>query len=159
MEKSASVDKVLLHKLQKSRLAVLSTSDRKGQSHPSVVWYFMLNDAFELFILTRRHTQKYKDILVNPKVGLVVGFGPKPDTIQMHGIAKPMKKVAARGMLAEAIENNPPLKKRYLKLGSSSPFLKMKGLDMGFIHIRLTWVRRMYVPRGKKSAVYQEIRP
>src|SRR5262245_24632565 len=86
---------LVLNQLQKCHFAVLSTIDKEGMSHSAGVSYGVSKrgDQLAIYVMTRRHLQKARDIEQNPAVSLVIPvprpllwFIP-PATIQLHGRA------------------------------------------------------------------------
>lgn len=87
---------LLVKHLRKHHFAVLSTSDDHGISHSAGVNYGISTPAGDLvlYVMTRRHLRKARNIAQNPNVSLVVplrrpllGFLPPP-TIQLRGRAE-----------------------------------------------------------------------
>lgn len=64
--------------------AALGTSTNDGQSHVSSIFYFVDGD-FNFFFLTAANTQKYNNLIANPKASIAIGFGPDYTTIQSQG--------------------------------------------------------------------------
>ena len=86
---------LVLKQLRRCHFAVLSTVDKEGRSHSAGVNYGVSRPGGELaiYVMTRRHLQKARNIASNPDVSLVVPvprvllwFVP-PATIQLHGRA------------------------------------------------------------------------
>jgi general stress protein 26 len=89
-----TLELVLKH-LRKNHFAVLSTVDREGMSHSAGVNYGASSprDELAIYVMTRRHLQKARNIASNPNVSLVIpiprlllSFIP-PATMQLHGHA------------------------------------------------------------------------
>jgi nitroimidazol reductase NimA-like FMN-containing flavoprotein (pyridoxamine 5'-phosphate oxidase superfamily) len=90
-----TLDQVLAE-LRKQHFAVLSTADDEGTPHSAGVNYGMsaAGARIALYVMTRRHLRKTRNIARNPQVSLVVpvtrrllSFLP-PATIQVHGRAE-----------------------------------------------------------------------
>ena len=86
---------LVLNQLRRCHFAVLSTVDKDGMSHSAGVSYGVSKpgDELAIYVMTRRHLQKARNIAHNPSVSLVIPvprpllwFVP-PATIQMHGRA------------------------------------------------------------------------
>jgi len=89
---------VVLGHLRRRDFAVLSTVGKEGTPHAAGVNYGVSRAGrdFVLYVMTRTHLQKARNIAENPNVSLVVpltrrllGFLPPP-TIQLHGRAEIM---------------------------------------------------------------------
>lgn len=96
MSSCAVTVELLVKHLRKHHFAVLSTSDEHGFSHSAGVNYGISTSAGDLvlYVMTRRHLLKARNIAQNPHVSLVVPlrrgllwFLPPP-TIQLRGRAE-----------------------------------------------------------------------
>ena len=95
-----TVDRVtfefVLKELRNHHFAVLSTSDERGMPHSAGVNYGVSGQGSDLmiYVLTRRHLRKARNIAQNPNVSLVVPLTRRilwflpPPTIQLHGHAE-----------------------------------------------------------------------
>src|SRR5262245_163006 len=86
---------LVLNQIRKCHFAVLSTVDIDNMSHSAGVSYGVSNpgDELAIYVMTRRHLQKARNIAHNPAVSLVIPV-PKtllwfipPPTIQLQGRA------------------------------------------------------------------------
>lgn len=96
---------IVLKQLRKRDFAVLSTVDENGIPHSAGVNYGVSRQGrdFALYVMTRRHLKKTRNIEQNPNVSLVipvtrrlVWFLPPP-TIQLHGTAEILDWTDAEG--------------------------------------------------------------
>ena len=86
----------LLAELRAHDLAVLATADEAGQPHAAGVTYGVSPPGrpLALYVMTRRHLQKARDVAQNPNVALVVPLPRRllwfvpPATIQLRGRAE-----------------------------------------------------------------------
>ena len=86
----------LLAELRAHDLAVLATADEAGQPHAAGVTYGVSPPGRDLalYVMTRRHLTKARDIAQNPRVALVVPLPRRllwfvpPATIQLRGRAE-----------------------------------------------------------------------
>jgi Pyridoxamine 5'-phosphate oxidase len=93
--KSLTAD-VVLSSLRRNHFAVLSTVGRDGASHSAGVNYGVANSSSgpALYVMTRRHLQKARDIQSDGRVSLVVPIRRRllwflpPATIQLRGGAE-----------------------------------------------------------------------
>jgi general stress protein 26 len=92
-EHEARIVRNALAALRNNHFAVLSTLDAGGASHSAGVSYGLSTerDTLTMYVMTRRHLRKSRNIALNPNVSLVV---PMPRrllwflpaaTIQLHG--------------------------------------------------------------------------
>jgi general stress protein 26 len=87
---------LVLRELRAQNFAVLSTVDDAGRPHSAGVNYGVSppGQALTLYVMTRRHLQKARDIAQNPDVALVVPLRRRllwflpPATIQVRGRAQ-----------------------------------------------------------------------
>lgn len=87
---------VVIGQIRRQHFAVLSTVGRDGAPHSAGVSYGSTNpgDAFTIYVMTRRHLLKARNIESDPRVSIVIpvprpvlSFLP-PATIQLHGRAE-----------------------------------------------------------------------
>ena len=84
----------VLRELRRHHFAVLSTSDTAGGSASAGVTYGVARPGSPMYIMTRSHLQKARNIAVNSGVSLVVPtprrmlWGLPPATIQLRGRAQ-----------------------------------------------------------------------
>ncbi|MGB6838679.1 MAG: pyridoxamine 5'-phosphate oxidase family protein [Microgenomates group bacterium] len=52
---------------------------------------YTIDDDFNIFISSRPNSLKYQNILENPTICLVIDSQTREGTLQIHGIAKPLK--------------------------------------------------------------------
>jgi general stress protein 26 len=94
-EQWVTVD-LVLRELRKHNSAVLSTVDAEGRPHSAGVNYGVSRPGqeFAIYVMTRKHLQKARDIAGNPHVSLVVPLTRRflwflpPATIQLQGRAE-----------------------------------------------------------------------
>lgn len=94
-EQRVTID-LVLHQLRKRNFAVLSTVGNDGRPASAGVNYGVSRPGHELaiYIMTRTHLQKTRNIARNPHVSLVVPVPRRlfwflpPPTIQLHGRAE-----------------------------------------------------------------------
>lgn len=87
---------LVLTELRTHHFAVLSTVDGHGMPHAAGVTYGTVYTGQELalYVMTRRHLRKARDVAANPRVSLVVPVQHRvlrflpPATIQLHGRAE-----------------------------------------------------------------------
>src|SRR5215204_3677062 len=87
---------LVLAELRKHHFATLSTVDDDGTPHAAGVTYgtAYAGQGLVLYVMTRRHLRKVRDIVHHPQVALVVPVERRilwflpPATIQMHGRAE-----------------------------------------------------------------------
>ncbi len=96
---------LVLHELRAHNFAVLSTVGDDGRPHSAGVNYGVSRPGCELalYVMTRRHLRKARDIAQHPHVALVVPLARRflwflpPATIQLHGRAEILDGTNAAG--------------------------------------------------------------
>ena len=73
--------------LHRKDIAVLSTTNKKGDVHGAVV-YYVADQDHTLHILTKADTAKARDILTNEKVAITIFDAAKAQTLQLQGKAR-----------------------------------------------------------------------
>lgn len=97
---------LVLRQLRKRDFAVLSTVDEARKPHSAGVNYGVSRpgDPFALYVMTRRHLKKARNIATNPSVSLVVPVTRRllwflpPPTIQLRGHAEILDWTDAEGI-------------------------------------------------------------
>ena len=80
--------------MRRQHFAVLSTSDTAGHAASAGVTYGLAPSGAVMYVMTRRHLQKTRNIAANPAVSLVIPVARKllwpvpPATIQLRGSAE-----------------------------------------------------------------------
>lgn len=95
--------------LESSKTCVIATVDDQGKPMAATVG-FSHDENFEIIVATSEQTQKYKNILANPRVALVVGF-ELPYTVQYEGLAKVVTAEELGYRLTRHFEKVPAAKK------------------------------------------------
>ena len=81
----------ILDFIKKKNLMVLSTTNSKGNSESAVI-AFSETEKLELIFGTFNNTRKYKNLLSNQNVSVVIGWDEKENiTLQYEGISKEVK--------------------------------------------------------------------
>jgi general stress protein 26 len=105
LETSPALRARILRQLRRQHFAVLSTAGANGRPSSAGVSYGVSRPDQELalYVMTRRHLQKARNIAQNPQVSLVVPIRRRllwflpPATIQLHGRAELLDVTDAEG--------------------------------------------------------------
>lgn len=73
--------------LRSQDVAVLSSSDKNGEVHGSVV-YYVVDEQYRIYLLTKSETTKARNTIAHPQVALTVFDADKAQTLQLQGTAK-----------------------------------------------------------------------
>jgi general stress protein 26 len=82
----------VLHEIRRSHFAVLSTTDTTGPASAGIT-FGVSGSGTTIYVMTRRHLQKTRNIIANPRVSLVIPRPRRmlwlipPATIQLSGHA------------------------------------------------------------------------
>lgn len=78
----------ILEFIKDERYAVISSVNEAGQPESALV-AFSETDTLELIFMTNQMTRKISNILINPNVAVVIGFGSeKLTSVQIEGVAR-----------------------------------------------------------------------
>jgi general stress protein 26 len=95
-QRSKLTPELVLRKLRQHDFAVLSTAGSDGNPHAAGVTYGVSRpgEPLAIYVMTRKHLRKARNIAENPNVSLVVPLSRRllwflpPATIQLHGTAE-----------------------------------------------------------------------
>lgn len=148
--------------------AVLSTVSPEGAPHSATVFYW-INDIvaehgdFNVYFVTRRHTRKFKNLMNDARVAMVVGTTFEPFTVQLEGEAELVEtQDSFEGMeeLAQRLHAHPTIGMIYSgAFYPRNPFKQMEGEDFALFRIRPSWVRVMRYDEKEQRLVFEQIRP
>lgn len=108
LSRMRAVRSSVMRALRRQHFAVLSTADAEQVPHSAGVTYTVAPDAGLpiIYVMTRRHLQKARDIALNPRISIVVPvprlllrFVP-PATIQLRGEAEILDRTDATATAA-----------------------------------------------------------
>ena len=94
----------VLQLLRRRNFATLSTVGEDGRPHAVGVIYGVAAGSSDLYVMTRRHLKKARDIAANPQVAVVVPLTRRllwflpPPCVQFHGKAEILDRTDTRGI-------------------------------------------------------------
>ncbi|MEY4744778.1 MAG: hypothetical protein RL272_723 [Candidatus Parcubacteria bacterium] len=132
--------------LKSSTLAAVSTASRDGKPEVAFV-YYVTDDDFNLFFLTRRDSLKFRNILENGRAAIAVGNEDEVKTVQMAG---KIEEVTEEGEIARhthLIIRSPKLASLYMR-NAPMNFLPPRvpqpdGTHFALVRLRPDWLRWM----------------
>ncbi len=135
--------------LQSNFLAEIATVTPGGEPQVATIFYVM-DDDFNFYFVTRRSSRKYANLANNNKVGMVVTSEKGPETVQIQGEVDSSFKdiykfIAILGTKVDLFN---------LYYG---PFLKLTGLDFQVFKVTVHWLRLLNLQEG--ADVYHQIIP
>lgn len=87
MNSKEQIKQLALDFLRKNFTGTVATANLNSEPFSSTV-YFAVKDDFTIYFTTSHTTNKFKNIVLNPKAAFSVGVGPEYKTFQMRGSAK-----------------------------------------------------------------------
>lgn len=128
--------------LEKNEYAVLATVGKDGSVEAATLMY-VIDDAWNIYVCTRAHTDKVKNLSYNKNVAVVIGFGPAPEGVQLQGVAEKLEAEDADTKMVDFMVH---------RTGYYTTFLKFEGLDFVVYKITPTHIRFIHVdPNGEKE--------
>ncbi len=114
---------------------VLASISRDDKPHASAV-YYVADDSFNIYFLTKLNSRKYAAIQAHPDVAFTVGRLDVPQTLQIEGVAIELRseeEKAAHGpdLMKALVDNNPV----YI------PIAKMDDSEVVIMWLQPKWVR------------------
>lgn len=131
--------KKVLEFIKTQNLAVISTCSSSGYPQAAVVGISEMDDL-SLFFGTFSSYRKYKNLKVNPRVALVIGW--EDVTVQYEGVARELSDAERENAKQMHVE----------KLPSSKKFSEL--VDQCYFKIEPTWVR---FTDYSKNGLYGEV--
>lgn len=113
---------------------VLATVSKDFMPHASVV-YFVADDNFNIYFLTKRDSRKFAAIKAHPQVAFTLGRQDIPQTLQIEGMASELESKEDQDahlpdLMQVLSEQKPGL----------APAGKMDG-ELAIMWLRPTWIR------------------
>src|SRR5450756_897372 len=94
----------ILKELRRRSFAVLSTIDEQGRPHAVGVEYGVAPTGDAIYVMTRKHLKKARNIAVNPHVAIVIPLTRRllwfvpPPSIQFQGVAEIRERTDEEGI-------------------------------------------------------------
>jgi len=130
--------------LKDNPVAVLSTASKQGRPHGTVI-YFYINPNFEIFFITKDHTNKYQNIITNNQVMLTVFNASTQTVCLIEGSTKTVNKQSEINQTINQIVQNS------LKT-TSADILPVSKLEGEYITLKIH-------PENIKFSVYARPKP
>lgn len=73
--------------LRSKTIAVISTISKEGKPMSATI-YFLVDNDFNFYFITKTFTRKHHNIQLNPNIAMVVGTDNEPVTLQIEGVAE-----------------------------------------------------------------------
>lgn len=151
MEKNEALKQEALDFLRKHIIAVVATTDDAHAPQAATVLYH-IDDNMNFYFITRKQTRKYKNLMTNGKVALVVGMGDGPGTIQVEGEARLIEDGEEVGKFFENMKKHDGLAEAYY-----GPFLMLPGLDLAIFCVRVSWMRYLHLNTDTQTEEYYRV--
>lgn len=137
---------------EKTKLCVISTVDNENQPN-SVVVYYASDDDLGIYFVTRVGSNKYKNIILNPKVSFLVYDETKAESLQIHGTAS----------VVTDVNSQKDLFSKLVTLAAERHFIppigQMMNSEIMFMKINPTRARfaRFSIPRASNTNIFEEV--
>lgn len=128
--------------LNKNTVAVIATVNAHHVPQASTV-YYVVDATFALYFMTRISSRKYKNILNNSQVALVIGTTDSPINIQIEGVA-------------EVIEYQSEIFDKLTSVATKHqwpPLVKLPGRGIAFFKVTPLWVRFLHIPLSRTDSL------
>lgn len=154
---SRDIKKDVLAFLENSLLGVIATISPEGLPQAATV-HMLADDDFNVYFVTQRSSRKFKNIMKQPKVALVIGAELDPRTVQIEGVAELLD--IDLDELSDKIgrPNIADIYKGALPTGPF-PYFKVKKENTAIFKVTPNWVRYMELDRDIDKNVYHQIIP
>lgn len=86
IEKQEAITKALEF-LHESPTGVLATVSATGQPYASTI-YFTYTDDFSIYFIVSHHSEKFRNLILNPAVAFAIGTGPRFEEVMIRGKAE-----------------------------------------------------------------------
>ena len=107
---------------------------REGDLHGSVI-YYVGDDSFNLYFLTKLQSRKYEAIQAHPQVAFTIGRLDVPQTLQIEGVAEELRSDQ------EKSAHVPDLMQKLMETNQHViPIAKMEG-EVVIMWIQPKWIR------------------
>ncbi len=127
MKSKEEITKDALSFLLQQNVGSLATAGLDGTPSVSPVYFAVLPD-FSIYFSTSHHTQKFKNLTLNPKVAFSAGHGPGYEVISIQGTARMLNE-------ADRKEAQELITARVRNSMSSWPIKTVKTLEEGGIAV------------------------
>ncbi len=139
--------------IRQHRLCALSTVSSEGQPRAASV-FLAVDDQLDLFFMTKVETIKYRHILQNPRVAVVITDEVGFQTVQAEGVAEEVQRNETKHWMIEQLSHNASSSTGQL------PIDQIAGNAYVFLRIRPTWLRwGQFQGQGGKDMFQQIIPP
>jgi len=133
--------------LEKNEYAVLATVAKDNSAEASTLMY-IFDDEWNIYICTRAHTDKVKNLKHNQTVAVVIGFGPAAEGVQIQGVAEKLEGEAADSRMVDFMVK---------RTSYYTTFLKFEGLDFEVYKITPKHIRYIHVDPIGDREVFTDI--
>ena len=132
------IKRLALEFLKAHKTAVVATASRSCEPQAATVFY-SIDDDFTFNFVTDRNSRKYKNLLENPYISIVVGVGPEVVTIQCGGHAE-LVDYAKETARAIKITNQVIINSKLYFIPPSLPVLMNLTVELGIFIVKPSWM-------------------
>lgn len=153
-----NIERLVAH-LKEFHLGVISTVSPENEPQGATVDFLTAieDGKLILYFLTRRHSRKFENLMHNPRIGFVIGFGPEANTVQLQGKSHRLTENEEIDRFFEYVEERPELKELYYGNNQVEPWSEIKGVGYEAVRVEIDWARWMYRDEEGKIVTEQII--
>jgi uncharacterized pyridoxamine 5'-phosphate oxidase family protein len=124
--------------IKKNTVAVVATTSSEGNPNAAMVNY-VIDSIGNLYFITRKNSQKYKNLKKNPSVAVVIGSENTLECIQIEGKSMDINDEKFEKEIKSEFSIRAKLQDIYLS--ETNPFHQIKGVNFALFKIIPEWVR------------------
>lgn len=148
--------------LKSRTMAAISTASKDGRPELAFV-YYVVDDDFNFFFITRRDSAKFRNFLENRRLAAAVADEDEVKTVQMAGPAEEVLDEAEIARHTHMIVRSPRLAGLYMR-NAPMKFLPPRapepdGTHFALLRMRPAWMRWMRKDAETDEPVYITILP
>lgn len=150
--------------LRSQLMAVVSTVGTDGKPQAATVFFWVddvARNRFNIYFVTRRHSRKFANLLINHSVAVVVGSAFEPHTLQIEGEAELIAAgdgIRNMARLSKLLAKKPNMSMLYSgAFFPKNPFGKIIGEDFAVFQVKASWARFMTYDKESKELAYHQI--
>lgn len=147
-----------LEYMKSQTVAALATVNAAGKPGAALV-HFVVDDQFQVWFVTRRHTRKFESLRDNANVAMVVGVAEKAKTVQLTGRARMCGDKLVQEFNMVAARNPGAFKVYFGGSNGESPFHDIPGIDVAVFRVTVSHVQLMDLNLKTKEATFRAFTP
>lgn len=140
-------------------IAVIASAAADTRPEAATIYYWM-DDDWNIFFMTRRHSRKFSNFSANPHAAMVVGTDFQPLSIQLEGTVRWLSDAEEADVFLQGLQHHPNLERLYHgDFLPRNPFPKIPGSDFAMFQMKIDWLRWMDISGDNVDVHYHQIFP